>query len=80
MNRIYSPLANKALPAFLVALLPVPAVFPVTYRSNKNHIEKPVLEDLGTIADELEGLFFLESKSKEIAGLADNGIGKRGLF
>ncbi|MDO8427079.1 MAG: hypothetical protein Q7T24_06160 [Deltaproteobacteria bacterium] len=76
MKRIYFPLANKALLAFFVALLPILAVFPITYRSNKNHIEKPVLEDLRTIADEREGLFFLESKRKEIAGLADNGIVK----
>ncbi|MBI1910555.1 MAG: PAS domain S-box protein [Deltaproteobacteria bacterium] len=72
MYRFHITLAQKVILAFLIVLLPILIVFFVSYSSTKAHVEKLIVDDLKTIAEDREGdvLMFLDMVSNRITDFA----------
>ncbi len=69
-------LSKKVLLAHLVVLLPILVIFLISYNANKSHIERLVLENLGTLAMEREGeiRLFMEANKRRVQDFATDGF------
>ncbi len=76
MKRNSFPLTYKVLLAFIIVLLPILAVFFITYQNNKKHLERRILGDLWLAAedDKSDIALFLELNRNRIADFSTDGV------
>ena len=69
-------LSKKVLLAHLAVLLPILVIFLISYTANKSHIERLVLENLGTLTLEREGeiRLFMEANKRRVQDFATDGF------
>ncbi len=75
MNKVSFSLTQKALLAVLAILLPIFVTFYLTYSTNKEHLDKFVLNDILVLAESYEGhiYHFLESSKNRAEDFSSDG-------
>ncbi|MBI5643751.1 MAG: PAS domain-containing protein [Deltaproteobacteria bacterium] len=75
MKKIRFSLTVKSILAFLAVLLPIIVIFFLTYKSNRGHVERLVLDNLKANAEDHEGnmLLFMEMARNRIEDFASDG-------